>query len=136
MTSARKFQRQQRRMFKRMAPRIAGHPVMVTINSVFAMLGDSRFAEATAQFLKVIYAAAMGRADRQECFCCLEPWAPARAAVLIGCAEVLGPPGPPLGHVMMFAICDQCTGDQAALAAALERDFGKYKLISSETGTA
>jgi hypothetical protein len=131
----RKFQERYRRKFKRMARGMSNRAVMITLAPVFDML-DSRFGEAVAQLLRVFYASATGAAERQDCFVCLQPWTPARAAVVIGAAEFVKKSGKSAGHALMFAICDECCGDQRALSAALERDFGEFKMICSKAGTA
>ena len=134
--SARQFQSRQRRMLRRMAPSLAGRGVVVMIATVFEML-DSPFSEAAARFLALAYASATGNAEPQECFVCCEPWAPTRAPVLLGHAEIVKKPGRPRRHhALWFAICSECCANQAAIAAALRRDFGETRLICSEAGTA
>jgi hypothetical protein len=136
MTSARDFQTKTRRKFNSMARGMAGRPVMISMAPAFTMLLNSEFGEAAMQLLRVLYASAKGNGERQECFVCLEPWAPDRAPVVVGAAELIQKEGQPAGAALMFAICDRCVDDQRAITAAFERDFGKFKLIGPESGTA
>ena len=117
-----------------MFPDRVERPAIITINAALAMLADPRFGEAIGQLLTVLYASVTRDADRQECFVCLQPWAPDRAPVMVGAVELIAQPERP--DIMMFAVCEGCCGDPAALSAALKRDFGDFKWISPEAGTA
>ena len=128
IADARTIQNRHRRKLTRMASSLSNRQVIVTMAPAFEMLDSPRFGEAAAQTLSICFASAMGDTDhQQECFCCLEPWSMTRAVVAIGCAEFIKKPGKPPLHVLMFAICEQCSGDRVAMSAALKRDFGDYR---------
>jgi hypothetical protein len=135
MTKVNKLQQRSRKMFERMLRgKRPGGRILTTIQPLDKMLAGPRFAEGTVQLWRVCCASAFGMAERQDCFCCLQPWSPDRVLETIGVAEFVERPDATPTHVLMFGICLECSWDKSMVLAAMKR--GDFTEITSPPGTA